>query len=107
MMDCKEFERLIPGFIEQKLDYPSLKCFIEHMEQCPDCKEELTIQFLVTEGTQRLEDGGAFDLQKELNQRLEESKRKLKIHGRFMKLGIVMEVIAACLLVGIIVWILL
>lgn len=106
-MDCIEFEKLIPGFIEKTLDYPSLKRFVEHMEQCGNCKEELTIQFLVTEGTQRLEDGGAFDLQKELNQRLAEAKRRLKIHGRFLKLGIAMELIAAGLLVGIIVWILL
>ena len=38
-MDCKEFEKLIPEFIEGKLDYPTLKKFSEHMEQCEDCKE--------------------------------------------------------------------
>ena len=31
------------------------------MQECPGCKEELVIQFLVTEGMQRLEDGDAFD----------------------------------------------
>ena len=106
MMDCKEFEKLIPGFIDRKLDYPSLRRFSEHMEQCANCKEELVIQFLVTEGIQRLEDGGAFDLQKELDQRLEEAMRKLKIHDRFMKLGVFMEIIAVALLAGIIIWIL-
>ena len=104
-MDFKEFEKLIPGFIERKLDYASLKRFSEHMEQCANCKEELVIQFLVTEGIQRLEDGGAFDLQVELEQRLEEARRKLKIHDRFMKLGILMEIIAVALLAGIIIWI--
>lgn len=29
------------------------------MQECPGCKEELVIQFLVTEGMQRLEDGDA------------------------------------------------
>ena len=77
-MDCKEFEKLIPEFIEGKLDYPTLKKFSEHMEQCEDCKEELTIQFLVTEGIQRLEDGSAFDLQKELSARMAEAKRKIR-----------------------------
>ena len=105
-MDCKEFEKLIPGFVDNKLDYSSLKRFREHMEQCENCKEELVIQFLVTEGIQRLEDGGAFDLQKELDQRLEDAKRKLKVHDRFMKLGIAMEIIAVALLAGIIIWIL-
>lgn len=106
-MDCKEFERLIPDFIERGLDYPSLKRFSEHMEHCENCKEELVIQFLVTEGIQRLEDGGAFDLQKELDQRLEDARRKLRVHDGFMRMGIVMELLAVGLLVGIIIWILL
>ncbi|MCM1026361.1 MAG: zf-HC2 domain-containing protein [Roseburia sp.] len=106
-MDCKEFERLISDFIDRKLDYPTLKKFCEHMERCEECKEELVIQFLVTEGVQRLEDGGAFDLQKELDQRLEEARHELRIHDGFMRIGIALEVLAAALLAAIILWILL
>ena len=80
-MSCKQFEKLIPDFIAKKLDYPDLKRFYEHMEQCADCREELDIQFLVMQGIQRLEDGNAFDLQFELRQRLEETRRKIHIHG--------------------------
>ena len=69
-MDCKEFEKLIPDFFEQKMDFLTLNRFNKHMKECPDCKEELTIRFLVIEGIQRLEDGDAFDLQKELKQHL-------------------------------------
>ena len=105
-MDCKEFEKLIPEFIEGKLDYPTLKKFSEHMEQCEDCKEELTIQFLVTEGIQRLEDGSAFDLQKELSARMAEAKRKIRFHNSFLRFGLVMEILAACVMAGVIIWIL-
>ena len=96
-MDCKEFERLIPDFIGNKLDYPSLKRFNRHMEHCTECQE----------GIQRLEDGGAFDLQKELDQRLDEARRRLRLHDGFMRMGAVLEIIAVCLLAGIILWILL
>lgn len=104
-MDCKEFEKIIPGFIGRKLDYPTLKGFHEHMEQCENCHEELVIQFLVFEGIQRLEDGDAFDLQKELQCRLEESERKIRFHERFIRLGTVLEIVASCMLAGIVVWI--
>lgn len=104
-MDCKEFERLIPSFIERKMDFWVLKRFSEHMEHCPDCKEELVIQFLVTEGMQRLEDGDAFDLQKELEVRLLEAKRKMKFHMAFMKTGAVLEVLAVIFLMGFLGWI--
>lgn len=106
-MDCKEFERLISDFISRKLDYPTLKKFCRHMEHCGECKEELVIQFLVTAGVQRLEDGGAFDLQKELDQRLEEARYELRIHDGFMRLGILLEILAVGLLAAVILWILL
>lgn len=105
-MDCKEFEKSIPGFISDKLSYQVLKKFCRHMEYCEDCREELNIQFLVTESLQRLEDGRGFDLQKELDQRLEESRRRVRIQNIFMRIGLLLEVAALGLLVGCILWIL-
>lgn len=106
-MDCKTFERLIPEFIAEKMDFPTLKEFIGHMERCGECKEELVIQFLVAEGIQRLEDGNAFDLQAELEQRLEEARQRIRFNGGFMSFGLALEIIAVCLLAGLVIWILL
>ena len=106
-MDCKEFERLIPDFVSDKLDYQNLKRFIRHMDHCENCREELTIQFLVTEGMQRLEDGRAFDLQKELQQRLEEAKKQVRLHDAFMRIGLMLEIAAVGLLAGCMIWVLL
>lgn len=106
-MECKEFERLIPGFIRRQLDYPTLKLFYEHRESCEECREELAIQFLVAEGMQRLEDGNAFDLQSELGLRLEETRRKVSFNSAFLYAGSALEIVAACLLIGAFVWILL
>jgi len=106
-MDCKEFEKLIPDYIARKLNYVMLKRFSEHMEKCPNCKEELTIKFLVTEGIQRLEDGSAFDLQAELNGRLDEAKREIEKCAKLMRVGFALKTIAFCMLVGIMIAILL
>ena len=105
-MDCKESERLIPDFISGKLDFQDLKRFTGHIDYCEDCREELTIQFLVTEGVQRLEAGDAFDLQKELRQRLEESKRRVRVHDTFLRAGLFLEVAAAGFLAACFIWIL-
>ena len=106
-MNCKEFERLIPDYVEKKMDYLTLKHFSDHMEHCPDCKEELVIQFLVTKGIERLEDGNVFDLQGELNQRLEEARRKVRLYGRISKIGLLLEILAVGICLGIVVYILL
>ena len=107
VMDCKEFEKLIPDFISDKLNYRTLKTFCQHIDYCEDCREELNIQFLVTESLHRLEDGKAFDLQRELNQRLEHSRKSVRLQDMFMRMGIVLEIAAVGLLAGCILWILL
>ena len=106
-MECREFERRIPDFLAKKLDYPALKLFYEHVEECADCREELDIQFLVAEGMHRLAEGNAFDLQTELGQRLEETRKTLRLHGAFLCLGICMEIAALGMLASIVIWILL
>jgi len=105
-MDCKEFERLIPLFIERKLDFQTSRKFLKHMDECPNCKEELVIQFLVTEGMQRLEEGDAFDLQNELEQQLVEVKRKIRFHEGFLRLGVFLEIIVVILIAIGLIWIL-
>ncbi len=58
-MDCKDEEKMIPVFLQDELDIKVLNQFIEHIDGCPECMEELSIQFLVAEGLERLEDKGA------------------------------------------------
>lgn len=69
-MDCKQFERLIPQFIKDEMDDRTKKQFLKHVESCSLCKEELSIQFLVTTGMQRLENGDTFDLNRELKDKM-------------------------------------
>ncbi len=92
-MDCKEFEKRIPGFIKRKLDYVTLKAFIEHLEDCSKCREELTIQFLIDEGLVRLEEGSAFDLSYELRVRFHEADKKIHRNNLMITVGKVFEYI--------------
>lgn len=78
-MTCKETEKLIPPFLMDDLDTDDLREFMEHIDECDDCKEELTIQFLVTEGMMRLESGNVFDLQNELKFRMDKAEHTLKV----------------------------
>ncbi|MCM1569271.1 MAG: zf-HC2 domain-containing protein [Roseburia sp.] len=105
-MNCKEFEKRIPDFIKQKMDYETLKEFDGHMSSCERCKEELTIQFLVTEGMQRLEEGDAFDLYKELEARLLDAKKKRKWHQCILGIGMLFEFFAVAFIAAAVVWLL-
>ncbi|MCH5275587.1 MAG: zf-HC2 domain-containing protein [Lachnospiraceae bacterium] len=87
-MNCSKFEKMIPAFLNDALEYKELKQFLKHMESCPECKEELTIQVLVSEGMARLEEGSAFDLQKELSYRIEEAGKRIRLHRMLIFINI-------------------
>jgi hypothetical protein len=105
-MNCKEFEKMIPAFLNRELDFITLKQFQEHREKCRACREELEIQFLVAEGIQHLEEGDSFDMQKELNHQLLEADRKVRFHTRFLRGGEQLELLVCVLLAALIIWIL-
>lgn len=86
-LQCMQATKMIPAFIARELSYRELERFMEHMEECESCREELSIQFLVEVGLNSLEAGNTFDLQEELNVALEEAERKVKVY-RFLRQGI-------------------
>lgn len=106
-MDCKEAEKLISAFIEKKLNHKQLKQFLAHVDTCPECREELTIQFLISEGMVRLEQGSAFDLQKELDARMDAAAHEIRMHNTVKYIGVTLEVVAMLAIVVIIFMVLL
>ena len=77
-MDCKEVQRNITAFLDEELDGRSAEKFLHHIEECPECREELSIQYLVKEGMVRLEEGGSFDLGKDLKELISGSYKRIK-----------------------------
>lgn len=93
-MDCKKTQKSIQDFIEDRLEGKELEIFLQHVETCENCREELSIQYLITEGMQRLEKGSTFDLQKELEQKIEGAKKKIGVRRRAIWFMYVMETLA-------------
>ena len=93
-MDCKEANRKMSDFLNDELKGRELKDFMGHISCCKDCKEELSIQFLVQEGMARLENGNTFDLRNELDILLEDVERRMVFYQwlRYLVYGV--EVLA-------------
>ncbi len=53
-MRCKEWQKMIPGFLEDTLENREMEGFIEHVQACEDCYEELEIMFMLSIGLQEL-----------------------------------------------------
>lgn len=105
-MNCKETEKNISAFLHDDLDNKELEQFIEHIKGCPECTEELSIQFLVSEGLERLEAGNNFNLQNALDERIEGAKHEIKVYQGLKYTLICLEtaVVAAILIAAVIVF---
>ena len=102
-MNCKETEKMIPLFLQDALEGKKLEEFVEHIEQCPECKEELSIQFLVAEGMERLEEGNNFNLQSALSEKLSNANSRIKVHRGLQHTLICLKWHAVMILVAILI----
>ncbi len=82
-LQCNRATKMIPSFIADELSFRELEQFMEHIDECESCKEELSIQFLVEVGLNSLEAGNTFDLQQELNIALEEAAKRVQVYRFF------------------------
>ena len=83
-MTCREAERLVTPYIQDKLSGDELEAFLEHLEHCRNCQEELEIYFMVDVGLKQLDTGsGTFDIMGALQKRIAESYARV---WRFRKM---------------------
>jgi hypothetical protein len=70
MLTCREAEKMVMPYIEDRLSEEELEAFLRHVNSCRGCREELEIYYTVLHGLRQLDDEtGDYDM----NQALEES----------------------------------
>jgi hypothetical protein len=93
--------------MENELKDEELSQFIEHIETCAECYDELAIQFLAKEGLARLEEGASFSLDEELSGWIRSGQKRLKFHERVENVCRVFEgisILAMAVAVIIVIW---
>lgn len=77
-MDCQEAQRLVMPYIQDELTDKELEDFLEHVETCPVCQEELEIYFMVSLGLRQLDEGsGSFNMKQKMEEALDASYRRV------------------------------
>ncbi len=49
-MKCSEFQKIIPDIVKGEVPDEKLCEILEHIEECPDCKDELEIYYVLNYG---------------------------------------------------------
>lgn len=86
-----EIQHQVTAYIENELDERDMEAFLAHIEKCEECREELAIQYLITEGMRRLEDGSAFDLNKELRDKMQHTLKTLRYKKKVNSIMLALE----------------
>ena len=95
-MDCKRALELIVPFINEQLNPEEMEAFLNHIDSCPECREELEVNYSLMTAMKQLDENT--DLSdnyiEELNQKIEgcyldELKRKRACSRRRVILGAV------------------
>jgi len=55
VLTCKEAESLVMPYIHHEMDIQKMEEFLEHIDGCENCREELEIYYMVEEGIRQLD----------------------------------------------------
>ena len=96
-MTCRTAQGLITSFINDELDIDELEEFVDHMQSCTDCREELEVYYALLTAMKQLDEDKHLsnDFNKELEDKLDRSQEKI-IHLRYnyyRKKGVLVMVI--------------
>ena len=77
-IDCKVIEKRIQHYLDNKLSPYEMQVFLDHIKVCPDCKEELTIRYMISEGLMKAEQNNQYDLLHGLEEKMASSYKKIR-----------------------------
>ena len=97
-MDCRTAEGMVSSYIEHKLPVNELEEFLDHVESCSSCYDELETYFIVHEVTQQLDDSSSNSVL-DFKNLLEQDIRKSRRYIRKKKLGRFSVGVLLCILI--------
>lgn len=83
-MTCLDTQRMIIGFINDDLSLEELELFLDHVNSCSECREELEVYYGLITAMKQLDDDKILydDFSMELSSKLEKAQEKI-IHSKF------------------------
>ena len=80
-MDCRTAEGMVSSYIKHDLPLNELEEFLDHVQNCSSCYDELETYFIVHEVTQQLDDDSSdsvLDFKKLLEQDIHRTRRHIR-----------------------------
>ena len=94
-MKCIEAQQLVKPYIKKQLSDRELECFLEHVENCPECYDELEIYFTIYETMEDSTDERGrdkYNFKEKLQQDMKNARRYLYLRKayRFFRFAVIL-----------------
>lgn len=101
-MDCRTAEGMVSHYLDHTLSPQNLEAFLNHIQYCPSCYEELETYFIVQKAMLQLDEDdheGALDFRSLLEEDLKHARR----HVQNQRLLRFFAALLICLLAGVLI----
>jgi hypothetical protein len=84
-MTCKETQSRITPFIHDQLNLKEMEAFIEHVQSCKECREELEVYYALLTAMEQLDEDRTLsdNYNMELDMKIEREQEKI-VHAKFL-----------------------
>lgn len=82
-MDCKTAQEKIMPYIRRELNDREMEDFIEHIQECETCSEELEVYYTIYYALEKLdndEEQGSFNIRELLEKDVEQAQQQIRNH---------------------------
>ena len=100
-MKCIEAQQLVKPYLKKQLSDRELERFLDHVDGCPDCYDELEIYFIIYEALEDIEDTQKTEkdnFDEELKQNIRNSRRYLHVRKAYRLFRLAAIILAELLL---------
>lgn len=101
-MKCMEARRMVTPYVNRTLSDKETEQFLDHVEHCRDCMEELDIYFTMYKAMDSLDSGShqEYNFKKMLEEDIHAARRSILVHKLSRITRIMIVLIAEVLLIG-------
>ena len=91
-MDCVTAQQLIKPYLEGYLSDKELEEFLDHVQTCPNCFDELEVYFSVYRTLENVDEKGDYDFRRKLRAKMEGSRAYLlrRNQGKVIRTSIIL-----------------
>ncbi|MCD8022492.1 MAG: zf-HC2 domain-containing protein [Lachnospiraceae bacterium] len=108
VMNCNEARRMVVPFVKKELSERDTEAFLQHIESCEDCMDELDIYFVAYHALNAMDSGAhdEFDFKKMLAEEIHSSKKAIRKRkaaniARGVLLGVAEVLLIICTVMGV------